>query len=101
MSSWSACIDEASAVKISPDKARANSLIETANEIFVFEKKLFNLKQVFSSGVIGYLRNELSNPTVILFGSYAKGEDVEESDIDLYLETPSKKTVAFPVARFT
>ena len=29
----------------------------------------------------------------ILFGSYAKGEDTERSDIDLYIETPSKKDI--------
>ena len=31
-SSWTDCVEEGSAVKISPDKARAKSLIETANE---------------------------------------------------------------------
>ena len=36
---------------------------------------------------------ELSNPAIIVFGSYAKGEDVENSDIDLYIETPSKKEI--------
>lgn len=35
--------------------------------------------------------NKYSNPVIILFGSYAKGEDIENSDIDLYIQTPSKK----------
>lgn len=34
---------------------------------------------------------ELSNPAIIVFGSYARGEDTEDSDIDLYVETSSKK----------
>ncbi len=70
----------------------------TANrgsEKYLLEKKLFNIKMIYLSGLIEYIRFELSNPTVILFGSFAKGEDTEESDIDLYLETPSKKKIAF------
>ena len=63
------------------------------NQEFLLEKKLFNLKQIYESGLIGYLKQELSNPAVVLFGSYAKGEDMEESDIDLYIETPSKKDI--------
>ena len=62
-----------------------------AREIYLLEKKLYNIKQLYEVGLIDYLRRELSNPAIILFGSYAKGEDTEESDIDLYLETPSKK----------
>ncbi|MBI3412981.1 MAG: nucleotidyltransferase domain-containing protein [Candidatus Aenigmarchaeota archaeon] len=63
------------------------------NEDFLMEKKLFNLKQIHASGIVDWLRDELSNPTIILFGSYSKGEDTENSDIDLYLETPSKKNI--------
>jgi predicted nucleotidyltransferase len=64
-----------------------------ANGNFTLEKRLFNLKQVYEAGLIDYLKKELSNPVVILFGSYAKGEDTENSDIDLYVETPSKEGV--------
>ena len=38
-----------------------------------------------------HLKKELSNPAVVVFGSYSRGEDVEDSDIDLYIETPSKR----------
>ncbi len=46
---------------------------DRANEKFLLEKKLFNIRQISSSGLINYLRQELSNPIIILFGSYAKG----------------------------
>lgn len=59
-------------------------------EKYRLEKKLFNLKQIYDSKLIEYLKFELSNPVIILFGSYSKGEDTEESDIDLYIETTSK-----------
>ncbi|MBM3206910.1 MAG: nucleotidyltransferase domain-containing protein [Candidatus Staskawiczbacteria bacterium] len=64
-----------------------------ANSNFILEKKLFNIKSVYDSKLVEFLKIELSNPVVILFGSYSKGEDIESSDIDLYIETPSKKEI--------
>lgn len=64
---------------------------DRANERFLLEKKLFNIKQLHTSGLVNYLKTELHTPTIIVFGSYSKGEDVEDSDIDLYLETTKKE----------
>ena len=64
---------------------------DRTSRIFLFEKKLFNLKQISNTGLIEHLFQKYSNPTVIVFGSYSKGEDIESSDIDLYVETPVKK----------
>lgn len=61
------------------------------NRGFLLQKRLYNIKSLYDSGLIDFLKNELSNPVIILFGSYEKGEDTENSDIDLYIETPSKK----------
>ena len=36
----------------------------------------------------------MSNPIIIVFGSFSKGEDIENSDIDIYVETPSKKEIS-------
>ena len=66
---------------------------DRSSQAFLLEKKLFNIKQLYKTGLIEHLRQELHNPTIVLFGSYAKGEDVEDSDIDLYIETPSKKAI--------
>ena len=60
---------------------------------YLLEKKLFNVKNLYSSELVDFLIDELSNPSIIVFGSYAKGEDTEKSDIDLYIETPSKKEI--------
>ncbi len=60
------------------------------NEKYILEKKLFNIKSLYESGLIEHIKQKLSNPVIIIFGSYAKGEDTEESDIDVYIETPSK-----------
>lgn len=60
------------------------------NENFILEKKLFNIKQLYSSGLVEHLKRELLNPLIIVFGSYSKGEDGENSDIDLYIESSKK-----------
>lgn len=70
-----------------------NVAFYTANrmsEKYTLEKKFLNIKLMYESGLVEYLRRELSNPVIILFGSFVKGEDTEESDIDLYIETLSK-----------
>lgn len=64
----------------------------TSNE-FKLEKKIYNLRHLYHSGVLDFLIQELNNPVIVLFGSYAHGEDTESSDIDLYLETPSSKEI--------
>tara|TARA_Y100000034_G_scaffold32032_1_gene39183 strand:+ start:490 stop:1014 length:525 start_codon:yes stop_codon:yes gene_type:complete len=62
---------------------------DRTSETYLLEKKLFNIKQLQS--LKNYLKQELSNPTIIVFGSFARGEDVEISDIDIYVETSLKK----------
>ena len=57
---------------------------------FLIAKRLFNIKSIFESGLADYMIKEYFNPVIVLFGSYSKGEDTEESDIDLYVETPKK-----------
>ena len=74
----------------------ANIRVYSADRIskqFLLEKRLFNIQQLFSSGLIPFLVEQLSNPTIVVFGSYSKGEDIEQSDIDIYVEFPSKKKV--------
>lgn len=51
-------------------------------------KQLFNLGQLYESGLVDYFEKLGAN--VILFGSYSRGEDTEESDIDLYVESPEE-----------
>ncbi len=46
-------------------------------------KRAENLKNIYLSGLYNYLEEELAGSTVILFGSYSKGEDTNTSDIDI------------------
>ena len=63
---------------------------DRASKKFLIAKRLFNIKSIFESGLLDYMIKEYFNPVIVLFGSYSKGEDIEESDIDLYVETPKK-----------
>lgn len=58
---------------------------------FLLEKRLHNLRRLHTSGLIEYILQKCSNPPIIVFGSYSRGEDIETSDIDLYVQTPLRK----------
>ncbi|MGM5485298.1 MAG: nucleotidyltransferase family protein [Nanobdellota archaeon] len=46
-------------------------------------KHLDNLRQIYESGLIEYLEENNPGSTIILFGSYSRGEDRSDSDIDI------------------
>lgn len=45
-------------------------------------KRVDNLKQIYESGLADLLENEFAGATIILFGSYSRGEDLINSDLD-------------------
>jgi predicted nucleotidyltransferase len=55
------------------------------NENFKNLKRLNNLKGIYDSRLIEYLE-EFMPKLVVLFGSYFRGEDIEDSDIDFFVE---------------
>ena len=61
------------------------------NEDFKQYKKLSILFELHKSGLIDYLWDKLAPDTIILYGSFAKGEGTENSDIDLFIQAPEKK----------
>lgn len=66
---------------------------DRGSEKFVLEKRLRNIRKVYESGLVDFLINEFGNPVIILFGSFFKGDDVEDSDIDLFIQSPLSKKV--------
>ena len=46
-------------------------------------KRAENLKNIYVTGLFAYLERELAASTIMLFGSYALGEDTYQSDIDI------------------
>ncbi|MFH1249345.1 MAG: nucleotidyltransferase domain-containing protein [archaeon] len=56
-------------------------------------KRADNLKQLYESGLIEGLWDNFAGSTVILFGSYALGEDTVKSDIDIAVIGSEKKDI--------
>ncbi len=64
---------------------------DRSSKEYLLQKRLFNIQKIYNSQLIKHLIENYSNPTIVLFGSYSKGEDIEDSDVDLYIETATKK----------
>lgn len=58
---------------------------------FKFYKKIHNIINIKNSGIIQYLEDKCLPNSIVLFGSYAKGDDIENSDIDIFVEAKEKK----------
>ncbi|MEK6899104.1 MAG: nucleotidyltransferase domain-containing protein [Nanoarchaeota archaeon] len=56
-------------------------------------KRIENLKLIYESGIITILEEIFPGATIILFGSYSKGEDTTESDIDIAIVAVKEKEV--------
>lgn len=64
----------------------------TENPNFKEAKILYNITHLRESGLLIFLTEKLNYPkTIILFGSFRKGDNIPESDIDIFIETSSKK----------
>lgn len=62
-------------------------------------RQVVNLHLLHESGLVDHLVDAYGHPeAIVLFGSFARGEDVEGSDVDLAVLTPSSATV--DVGRF-
>ncbi|MEK6844657.1 MAG: nucleotidyltransferase domain-containing protein [Nanoarchaeota archaeon] len=46
-------------------------------------KRVENLKQIYESNLADFLEDEFKGGTAILFGSYSRGDDTFESDVDI------------------
>lgn len=54
-------------------------------------KQLDILERLHISGVMALLEKEFAPTAIILFGSASRGEDIEESDVDLFVQTSESK----------
>jgi len=58
---------------------------------FRFFKAFFFIDKIYKSGLIDYLIENLNPGVIIVFGSIRKGEYYHDSDIDLFIESTSRK----------
>ena len=72
-------------------KVLTRTIANRENINFLRHKRLYNLERIYTSGIVDYLSNVYNHPkTIILFGSYSRGEDTEASDIDIAIITKKK-----------
>lgn len=46
-------------------------------------KQIDNLRTIYESGLVDFLEDKFLGLTIILFGSYSRGDDISKSDIDI------------------
>lgn len=78
-------LEKENLIKIEQDKESKRWSIELDrdNQQVIWLKRADNLKQIYESGLAQFLTDNLAGSIIILFGSYAFGEDTDKSDIDL------------------
>ncbi len=56
------------------------------DKLFKNHKTIYNLSSILESSLIDFIEETLTPRSIVLFGSYSRGEDTEASDIDLFVE---------------
>lgn len=73
-------------------RVTTNYKANTENEELKQLKKIYNIYNIHSSGLLKKLIEHYNTPeTIILFGSYPKGEDLEKGDIDIAIQTEKQE----------
>ena len=70
---------------INLEKKLAYEISAKITTSFIQKKRIHNLKKLYESDLVSYLIEKYPFSTIILFGSYSRGEDTEKSDIDIAL----------------
>ncbi len=64
------------------------------NPYLIRNKIIYNLNEIYNSNLVDFLDQTFNHPkSIILFGSYRKGEDQSTSDIDIAIETDGEYKV--------
>ena len=77
-------------IKVEKTDLATNIRANLESDAYSFYKKIFNLYLLERYGLIWTLKEVYKPEAIILFGSFAKGEDTENSDIDILIVTQRK-----------
>ncbi len=53
------------------------------SDIFRNKKRIFNLNKIYSSNLVEKLKIEYNPKSIVLYGSFSQGTDLEMSDVDI------------------
>jgi len=78
-------LEKENLIRITQDKVSKRWAVELKRENYrVMQlKRADNLRQTYESGLADFLEKEFAGGTIVLFGSYSRGEDIINSDIDI------------------
>ena len=78
-------LERTSLIKVTQDKESRRWSIElNRDNMRVMQiKRADNLRLMYECGLFDFLEKEFAGATIILFGSYSRGEDIKNSDIDV------------------
>ena len=60
---------------------------------YLLSKRLFNIRTLYSSGLVDYLIKTYRPSSIVLMGSFSRGEDLEGSDVDLVVTSKTNKRI--------
>jgi len=87
-------LEKAELIKVSQDKeSKRWSIGLNRTENVIHSKRVDNLKMIYEFGLADFLEKEFAGATIILFGSYSRGEDIFNSDIDLAIIGRKEKQI--------
>ncbi len=86
-------------ITVSKDKEskRLSISLNRDNPNILWLKRADNFKQLYESGFVQILYNQFPEATVIVFGSYAFGEDTATSDIDIAIIGAKEKELSLKI----
>lgn len=67
------------------------SYISNKNDLFKVYKRNDILLRLYQSGLIDFLTQSFTPDAIVLFGSASRGEDIENSDIDLFIAAKERR----------
>ncbi|MBI1968949.1 nucleotidyltransferase domain-containing protein [Candidatus Woesearchaeota archaeon] len=80
-------------VKQDPLSKRWAIGLDKENRRVLHLKRADNLRHLYESGLSDFLENAFAGGTIILFGSYSRGDDLENSDIDIAIIGRKEKKI--------
>ena len=80
-------------VKQDKDSKRWSIELNRDNYKMLQLKRVDNLRQIYESGLADFLEKEFAGATIILFGSYSRGDDTTTSDIDIAIIGRKEKEI--------
>ena len=72
---------------------RLSISLNTKNHKVMQLKRVDNLTHLYESDLVDFLEKELPGATIILFGSFSRGEDTLDSDIDIAVIARKEKKI--------